>query len=297
MLKSILRQILVTILFIHGCESACSSDASNIQVTNGDKIITVSWTAASGPAPVVYDFVSTIDGSTAHNDLTDTSFEFTDLEEGMTFDASFEVTAKCGGVAGSIVSKNIIASTKPPTPVLSVLVNNDLEVLLGFNITGQADTFTLNGTGIPEGSVTVTDDSYLVEGLEKDNTYTFQGYVTLNGINSDTAETTHTTSSKTKIAGLEPWTFAIIMIVLIVFIAVVIVVLIIVLCCVCRRKNGEDDDSSDGPRKGEDGEDASSDQQQAWEYKDPYATVEYKVNEATRKRALAIAIQNAAIKQ
>ena len=35
----------------------------------------------------------------------------------------------------------------------------------------------------------------------------------------------------------------------------------------------------------------------AWEYKDPYATVEYKVNEATRKRALAIAIQNAAIKQ
>ena len=52
------------------------------------------------------------------------------------------------------------------------------------------------------------------------------------------------------------------MIVVIVIVAVIIVVLIIVLCCVFRRKNGDDDDSVDGVRKGEDGEDVSTEQQQ-----------------------------------
>jgi len=286
----------IATLYINGIYSACTTDPANFNVTAGNQSIRIGWDAAVGSSPITYDFTSSIDSTISAGSITDTFYEFTGLPVGILYAATTRVQATCGGSLSQPLTELLNAGTIPDTPTLSVNSDDNTDINLVFDHNGDADSYVLVNSHFSGGQVSSANNYHFVEKLEKGQTYTFEGYTILNGVESDRAAYTHKVEEDL-VWGMSPFLFAL-MWILVIVLVVVIIIAVLVFCYVYKKRKANRAANGGVSRESTrnlTGEGDEEEEKKPWEYKDPYETADYRLTDTQRKRAFAIAAQKAAI--
>ncbi|XP_063728984.1 uncharacterized protein LOC134856634 [Symsagittifera roscoffensis] len=226
---------------------SCTSRPSSFSVSGvNSSQATVSWNSIAGAS--TYDFSSSIDGSTLHSGLTQNSYVLDNLIGGTRYDITARVEAFCSGTASGPFSDVIIITTIPEIPTAEINMVDRGAINIVMRSEGPVDTFTIVNSVLPGGFHTSPENSQFISGLNRGSTYTFQIYSTLNGVNSEKLLLEHKVPED-KIAGINAWTFAAI-IITIMFLLLILIIFLAVFVIFYKRnrhekRNGDDSDSQD----------------------------------------------------